>query len=229
MVAADEPFKELVTHTSSASVPAAAAVKVAVVTPGLTGTLSGTVTAALLLDNDTVAPPPGAGPTSVTVQLVELPLGTFAGLQLKKDTSGGDKVIPADFEIPLADAVIMAVPDAVTEETLPVKLPVTDPAGIDTLAGTTTCELLLDKPTERPPAGAAAPREAAQETLPDPARVVGEHVSPARLVLGCRIVTIPAAEPVIGIALPAKLAATVPVIWIVVEVDVVLGERATTS
>jgi hypothetical protein len=223
MVAADEPFKELVTHTCSAIVPTAAAVKVAVVAPGLTGTLGGTVTAALLLDNDTVAPPPGAAPTSVTVQVVEFPLGTFAGLQLKKDTSDGDKVIPADFVIPLTDAVIMAVPRVVTEETVALKFPVADPAGIEILGGTTTCELLLERPTEKPPAGGAALRETVQEIVPGPAKVVGEHVSPVRLVVGRRMVTTPA-EPVVGMAVPAALAATVPLIWIAVEVDVVPGE-----
>src|SRR5580698_1641219 len=110
MVAADEPSKEAVTHTSSGSVPTAAAVKTAVLAPEATATLGGTVTAALPLDNDTVAPPPGAASTSIAVQLVELPLGTFAGLQLKKDTCGGDKVIAAAFVVPLAEALIVAIP-----------------------------------------------------------------------------------------------------------------------
>jgi hypothetical protein len=224
MVAADEPFKEPVSQTSSASVPAAAAVKVAVVAPEVTTTFGGIVTAALLLENDTVAPPPGAAPTSVTVQLVELPLGIFAGLQFKKDTCGGDNAMPADLVLPLAEAVIMAVPSAVTEKTVPQKLPVADPAGIKMLAGTTTCELLLDKPTHKPRAGASALRETVQETLPALANVVGEHVSPVKLVVGCRMVTKPP-EAFAGMEFPAPLAVVVPPIWIAVEVDLVLGER----
>jgi hypothetical protein len=45
-------------------------------------------------------------------------------------------------------------------------------------------------------------------------------------IAGRRIETTPP-EPLVGMALPAELTATVPPIWMAVEVDVVVGERFT--
>lgn len=59
----------------------AVAVKVAVVAPEATVTEAGTLTAALLLESDTTAPPVGAACVIVTVQVDVLPELTVAGLQ----------------------------------------------------------------------------------------------------------------------------------------------------
>ena len=55
-------------------------------------------------------------------------------------------------------AVRIAVCDAVTAETVAVKLALVAPAGTATVAGTTTALLLLLKSTVRPPVPAAVPR-----------------------------------------------------------------------
>jgi hypothetical protein len=62
---------------------ATVAVKEALVNPAPTPTLAGTVMLPLLLDNVTVAPPPGAAAVSVTVQLDVPGAFTVAGEQLK--------------------------------------------------------------------------------------------------------------------------------------------------
>jgi len=62
---------------------ATVAVKGALLSPEPTLTLAGTVMFVLLLDKVTVAPPPGAGAVSVTVQLEVPGAFTVAGEQLK--------------------------------------------------------------------------------------------------------------------------------------------------
>jgi hypothetical protein len=70
-------------------------VNVAVVAPEATVTLAGTVaTEVLLLLIVTRAPPPGAGPFSVTVPVDELPPTTEFGLNVTEVTWGGVTVSP---------------------------------------------------------------------------------------------------------------------------------------
>jgi len=70
-------------------------VNVAVVAPEATVTLAGTVaTEVLLLLIVTRAPPPGAGPFSVTVPVDELPPTTGFGLNVTEVTWGGVTVSP---------------------------------------------------------------------------------------------------------------------------------------
>jgi hypothetical protein len=76
-------------------------VKLAVVTPALTVTLDGTVTAPLLLVKLTAAPPEGATFVKVIVQLDVAPLATADGLQLKElSCTGALTVKAADCEDP---------------------------------------------------------------------------------------------------------------------------------
>jgi len=72
--------------------------KVAVVDPAETLTLAGTCAAVvLLLVRDTVAPPLGAAPLSVTVPVDELPPVTLVGFRVTDDKDGPDEV-PAAFK-----------------------------------------------------------------------------------------------------------------------------------
>jgi len=64
-------------------------VKVAVVAPAATGTLAGTVAAALLLDRVTVSPPVGAALPKVTVPVDEVPPVTEVGFSVTDETAGG--------------------------------------------------------------------------------------------------------------------------------------------
>jgi hypothetical protein len=67
----------------------AAAVNVAVVAPAVTVAAAGTVTAALLLASDTVAPPAGAALSKLTVQFAVPPPRTEPGVQLKAVSCAG--------------------------------------------------------------------------------------------------------------------------------------------
>ena len=70
--------------------------------PAPTMTLAGIVTAALPLESPTLAPPPGAAPDSVTVQVLLAPPTTVAGVQLSDEivTAGGFTVSEAVAELP---------------------------------------------------------------------------------------------------------------------------------
>ena len=70
-------------------------VNVALVALAGTVTLPGTVAAELLLDSVTGAPPPGAGPLSVTVPVELLPPVTVVGLTLSELGMGGITVSEA--------------------------------------------------------------------------------------------------------------------------------------
>ena len=76
-------------------------VKVAVVAPAATVTLAGTVVAEELSDNDTTAPPGGAGALKVTVPVTELPPTTLVWLSDSAErvgpTGGGVTVIDANW------------------------------------------------------------------------------------------------------------------------------------
>jgi hypothetical protein len=68
---------------------------VALVAPAGTVTLAGTVTAALLLESVTCAPPAAAGPLRVTVPVAAAPPVTLAGLTFSAETTGGSTVSEA--------------------------------------------------------------------------------------------------------------------------------------
>ena len=66
------------------------AVNVALVAPAGTVTVEGMLTAALLLDSVTCAPPAGAGPLSVTVPMEDpTPPTTLEGFSVSAATVGG--------------------------------------------------------------------------------------------------------------------------------------------
>ena len=66
-----------------------AIVNVALTAPAATVALAGTVAADVLsLDNDTTAPPRGAGPLNVTVPVDEAPPATAEGLTVTEESTG---------------------------------------------------------------------------------------------------------------------------------------------
>jgi hypothetical protein len=141
--------------------------------------------AALLLERESGTPAPaGAALANVTVQVVELPLGTVDWLQVKEETSAGARVIVAVCAGPPAEAEITAGPATVRAPTVAVKFAEVDPAAIGRVAGTVTCELLLERPIDRPPAGAAALSETVQEILPATAAVFGLQATPDTCTAG---------------------------------------------
>jgi hypothetical protein len=62
---------------------------------------AGKLTAPLLSDSATVTPPAGAGPDSTTVQVLEAPPVTVAGLQFKEDKLG----VPEEPELTMVNPV----------------------------------------------------------------------------------------------------------------------------
>ena len=70
-------------------------VKLALVAPAATVTVAGAVTAGLLLETATCAPPAGAGPFSVTVPVAAAPPVTLAGPTFSAETTGGSTVSEA--------------------------------------------------------------------------------------------------------------------------------------
>ena len=75
-------------------------VNVALLAPAATVTLAGTLaTEELLLDNDTSAPPAGAGPLIVTVPVEELPRRTLDGFTVTEASTGRMSKLIA-FEVP---------------------------------------------------------------------------------------------------------------------------------
>ena len=75
--------------------------KVALVLPLDTVTLPTTLaTEVLLLDNDTTIPPPGAGPSSVTLPVELLPPATVEGFRETDDSEGGLTVRIEDLVTP---------------------------------------------------------------------------------------------------------------------------------
>jgi hypothetical protein len=88
----------------------ALAVKPAVELPAGTVTDAGTDSAELLLESETVAPPPVAAWLSVTVQVAELPEVRDVGLQFSADgVTGAINEMDAFCVVPLRVAVIVAV------------------------------------------------------------------------------------------------------------------------
>ena len=93
--------------------------KVALLAPAGTITLEGTLTALLLLESATCAPPAGAGPLRVTVPVEDVPPITLVGLSISEETVGRG----GGATVRVIEAVCVKVPDvpamvAVTVPTL---------------------------------------------------------------------------------------------------------------
>ena len=122
--------------------------------PAATITVAGTVTAGSDDNNETTNPPAGAFASSVTIPRAALPPLTADGLMLMLVICGAITVRVADTDVPLTDAVIVAVALADTGTVVIVNVPVVVPAGIVTVAGTPAATLLDPRLTTTPPTGA---------------------------------------------------------------------------
>jgi hypothetical protein len=117
----------------------------AIVTEPCTGSNDG-----LLLDSVTRAPPVGAGPESVAVQVVLCPEPRLVGLQarLVKVGRGGVKVMVCVRDVPLNVPVMMTLLAAVIVPATAGKVAVVAPVGTVTEPGTGSSDgLLLVSPT----------------------------------------------------------------------------------
>jgi len=125
--------------------------KVAVVAPGGTVTLDGTVaTFVLLLKSWTVIPVEGAAPLRVTAPVDELPPTTVDGFKLNDSNAGaGVKVNAAIFVMPLNAADILATVGEVTDFVPILKLALVAPCGTVTDGGTVADALSLERVTTR--------------------------------------------------------------------------------
>lgn len=130
-------------------------VKVALVFPAGTVTLAGTVaTEVRLLDNETTAPPAGAGPDKVTVPVEGVLPFTVVGFSESALRTGALTVRVAECEVPavamIASEVLLATGFVVT-----VNVAVVAFAATVTLPGTcATAGLALERMTTVPPDGA---------------------------------------------------------------------------
>src|SRR6266850_3110214 len=163
--------------------------KVALVAPAGTVTLPGTVAAELLLDSVTCVPPPGAGPSSVTVPVELLPPVTVVGFTASEvRRTLGTTVRVAVRVAPPYDAEMVADVDAATAVVLTVNVALVAPAGTVTLPDTVAAELLLDSVTCAPPAGAGPFSVTVPTAEPPPTTLGGLTVSASSVTAPPRVV-----------------------------------------
>jgi len=161
-------------------------VNVALLAPAATVTLAGTVAVDVLLERETVAPPAGAGPLSVTVPVEGDPPVTLVGFSVSKERVGracGSTVSEAVLVTPAYDAEMVTGVDAVTALVLTVNVALLAPAATVTLAGTVAVDmLLLERETAAPPVSAGPLSVTVPvEVCTPPVTLVGFSVSEERV------------------------------------------------
>ena len=199
----------------------------AVVAPGFTVTLLGTVpTPVLLLVRVTTAPFGPAGPVNCTVPPNELPPLAKIAFSERLFSVAAVTVKPALTVAPPYDAEIVAVAFADTALVVMVKLAEVAPAAIITLAGTVAAAvLLLERAITAPPAGAADFNETVPVTLLPPTAELLLSVSVFSAAPG---VTIRPAAMVVPPLLPEIVTAVDAVTTFVVTVNVAVVALAAT-
>jgi hypothetical protein len=168
------PWVALITTGSELETPEVLIEKVALVAPATTVTLDCTVALVLLVDKLTPTPPTAAGPLNVTVPTDFLPPRTDDGESVTLNSDGGvieraavfvtvPKLleIVADFELCRARVVTAKVADEEPDATV-------------TVLGTAALELLDDKLTTNPPAGAGPLNVTVPVLVLPPVTVVGD-------------------------------------------------------
>jgi hypothetical protein len=131
---------------------------VALVEPAATMTVDGTVAVdVLLLDNETDAPPAGAGPFNVTVPVEPIPPFTVAGLRESDNREGRFTEMFEERVTAPYDADMVADVEEETGKVVTAKVALVEPAGTVTDGGTAAADvLLLVNDTTIPPTGAGA-------------------------------------------------------------------------
>ncbi len=182
MAVAVVPLREAVTVALplAMTVPEVA-VKEAVVEEAATVTDAGTFSTELLEDNDTVSPPEGAAPDSVTVHEVLLLEARLEAVHVNEDRlTGATSEIGRDNEVPLRDAVMVAVELEVTVPAVAVKDAVVAEAATPTEDGTLKLALLEDNVTTVPPVGAGSDSVTVHEVVAWEVRLEALHCNESR-------------------------------------------------
>ena len=175
-VVAELPFISAVKVALTGVVVACAeAMKVALFCAAFTRTVGGTVTAGLLLDSETVAPPVGAAGLMVTVQLAVAGPRSVGGVQLRLVTwsCGCDTLSSVVAVVPFSPAVSVMLTVVEVDPAEVVNAARSWPAATVTDVGTVTRALLEDSDTMAPPAGATGLIVTVQPTVPGPLTVAG--------------------------------------------------------
>jgi len=191
------------------------ALKLVLVAPPGTVTEAGTVSARLPLDSNTWTPLAGAAADKATVQLVEPGVCTVVGEQVTVEMTGpgGGAVSDTEavLEVPFRLAVRLAVPLDGMVPAVAVKLAAVEPAGTRTDAGTVKDELLDERATVAPLAGAAWVNVTAQVVEVPEVRVESEQFNPDRAGRGA------SSESVAWAELPLRLAVITALVLLATE------------
>jgi hypothetical protein len=131
-----------------------------------------------------VDPPAGAGWDSVTVQVAPAFDVSVDGEHCSVLGTMGANEMADVAEVPLSDAVIVALPLVVPTVTAAENDPVFEPAAIAVDAGTITLPLFDAITTETPAAGTVPESVIVQELAPDTHNAVGVQLSPLSVAGG---------------------------------------------
>ncbi len=183
----------------------AVAVKFAVVAPALTVTEAGTVSAVLLEESPTEAPPVRAAEDNVTVQMLPEPDATELGEHDRPETAGtGGVTVTVVVTLPFNVAVTVTVWLLDTVPAVVVKFAVVAPAVTATAAGTVSAALFEASPTDAPLVSAGELSVTVHVDVPPDTTELGEHDTPE--IAGAGGVTV-----TVVVALPFNVAVTVTV------------------
>jgi hypothetical protein len=143
-------------------------VKVLVVSPAETVTDCGTVASDLLLLSETVRPPAGAGPFSVTVPVEFAPPRTLVGASVSVAGAGARTFRVTDALVSLALASSLTSVSTATGLVETVNVALDCPTATFTVLGTVAAAFALVILTTAPPAGAGAVSLTVAVTFPPP-------------------------------------------------------------
>ena len=137
----------------------AVTVKVLLIVPDAIATEAGTVSNPLLLESAIVTPDDGAAPDTVTVHVDAPPPVRLAGAHISEvNVAWGTKAMDVPCELPLKDAVTLAVKLLVIVPAAAIKVALEAPAATVTDTGTVSRAWSLESETIDPPFPAAPDR-----------------------------------------------------------------------
>ena len=145
--------------------------KEALLAPFGIATLPGVVRFALSSLKEMVAPPTEALFNDTVQEELCPPVKLPGGQERDESAAGAIKLMVAVRITEAALAVIIPVASAAIDPAAALNPTLDDPEGTVTLPGTVSRALLLERPTEKPPAGAEVVRVTVQERLPPDVRV----------------------------------------------------------